>query len=76
MTCWHGHHQLFFPGRFDDDAVAHFVGHRETRVIQVIMQAFELLGQRNLEQPYFHFRVFLAATRQKSRQARRRNAIR
>jgi len=58
------HHQFVLPRGRNHDAIACVFGHRETGVIQVIMQTLDLLGQRNLEQPNFDLWVFLPALRQ------------
>lgn len=39
----HRHHKRIAPGRHGDNSVAHFVGLRETHVIEVIMQSLDLL---------------------------------
>ncbi len=64
MASWHRHHQFVLPRGRNHDAIACVFGHRETGVIQVIMQTLDLLGQRNLEQPNFDLWVFLPALRQ------------
>ncbi|AOS80125.1 hypothetical protein Q5W_14710 [Hydrogenophaga sp. PBC] len=62
MTRGHGYHQLVFPNWIDDDAVAGLIGHGKARVVQIIMQALDLLIQRHFEEPDFDFWIFFAAT--------------
>ena len=70
MACRHRHHRFVFPCGLDQNAVACVLGHGETGVVQVVMQALDLLGQGHIEQADLDFGVFFAATGQQGRQAR------
>ena len=64
MPCWHCHHQRIVPDWQGDDAIASFIGAGEPHVVQVVIQTFDLLRQRHLEQADFDFGFLLPAQRQ------------
>ncbi|AIO49341.1 hypothetical protein DM44_1857 [Burkholderia cepacia] len=69
------HHQFVIPRGSRHDAVAYLVRHRQARVVQVFLQASDLLIQWYLEQADFYFGLFLAATGQQGRQPRWRDTV-
>ncbi|OAK66304.1 hypothetical protein A3K87_07515 [Variovorax paradoxus] len=61
MPCRHCHHERIAPDRQGRDPVSHFIGLRESHIVQIVMQPLDLLRQRHLEEPQFNFGFFLAA---------------
>ena len=54
-------HQRVATGGNSADAIAHFVGLCKPHVVQVVMQALDLLRLRHLEDPGLDFSFFLPA---------------
>lgn len=63
MPCRHGHPERITPDRCGDDAVAGFVGQRETDVVKIIVQTLDQLQQRHFEKANLDFRLLLPAKR-------------
>lgn len=63
MAGWHCHHQFVLTRRRNHDAIARVFGHRESGVVQLILQTSNLLGQWHLAQSDLNLGIFLAALR-------------
>ncbi|MCY1358743.1 hypothetical protein D9M69_452850 [compost metagenome] len=75
MPCWHRHHERVTPGGDGDDPISNLIGLRESHVVQIVVQALDLLRQRHLEEADFNLRFFLPAQRQQCWQARGRDTV-
>lgn len=64
MARWEGDYQFGLPQRFAGQAVGFAGGTGKADIEQVVLQAFELLGQRHLEQLQVDVGLFLAAAGQ------------
>ena len=75
MTRRHCHHQWIIPCGFRDYSISNLVRLRKPHVVQIV-QAFDLLRQRDLEQANLGFWFLLAAQRQECREPQWSDAVR
>lgn len=75
MFSRHRHHQRIVPCGHGKQAIAHIIGLRESRIVEVFAQPRDLLRQRYLGQMNPDFGIIVPTLRQEGAQARRRDAV-